>query len=231
MPDHTQFAFQIAGGGGTLRHETEDTPARTDETDAGFIRTQFDVSTPEIGGGIRFEGYGSDRDEDLFVPAGAAGTEAFTWEVMPYLQVRPGNDWVEVPIRFGFPFQVIELESPATEVDWFSFGVQFEAEPTITLFDDGTTNIAAFASGGIGGLATYIEVDGPAGTTDYESAALNTRGEGGIRFWIDGFEARVSYLYRGTFVDESEIDDGTSTVVLGIDNEWHGLVISAGLRF
>jgi hypothetical protein len=234
QPDRLQFSFEFAGGGGRTRHETDDVPALTDSADARFFRGQFEIGTVDHGGGLRFETYAIDEEDDpLFVDKGGPANDLRTWELMPYYVTRPGNRIIQVPVRVGIPIQVVDLENvqDGSGPRWVSFGIQVEAMPEVTIYEDPDSfRFLFFGGGGIGGLASYIEFDDGTGTTtDFSTSASNVRGEAGFRVEAGAFVASVGYLYRGTFFDESSIED--NSFIRRSENAWHGLLFSAGARF
>lgn len=226
-----RFRVAIGLGSGNFAFETVDarpTEVLDDDTDAGMLRFQFEGTTRSgIGGGLRFEGIGT--DDDLFVRNGANPSEIGYASLFGHATFRFQQHRFAMPLRFGLLLNGLVLNDTVTdqETSYSSIGPYLEIAPEVTLVGSRRSAWSLFGELGVGIAGTAIEVDGD--YRDYESSTGFVGLELGTRLRFSAFELSVSYVGRWQSMDESDVEDGF--VALGYDAEWNGILIQVGAVF
>ncbi|MBL8730551.1 MAG: hypothetical protein JNM25_19185 [Planctomycetes bacterium] len=223
----SRFRIQFAGAGGELEHRT-DNSLLDGETDAGLFRFQFEgISRRGFGGGLRFEGIGS--DDDLFADAGFNASEARSSSLYLHFTYRATARRFTMPVRFGLWLNgyVLEDRVLGDEVTYGSIGPYLELAPEFRLVDRRRLTWSLYGELGAGVAGTGIDVDND--SNDYYSSTISYGVELGTRLRTGPFELGIAYVLRGQAMDESDPENGL--VVLGYDSQFRGLLISASVLF
>lgn len=144
------------------------------------------------------------------------------------------NDDFRMPVRFGPFFHRSEQESssPDGTVERSVVGVRLSAEPEYIIFQrvdgDRLTEFSAFAEFGCGAGPAQVEDD-----VDSEDAyAFQFNWEIGLRYrFASGLMVGLSYAAQKTHYGASESYSNPAIVFNGVDDDFGGIVLSAGLRF
>ena len=226
-PLFAPFRLDFAFGGGRLEHRTDQSNLDGD-TDAGFFRFAFEgIGDEGFGGGVRLEGITS--DDDLFDDAGFTATEASASSLFGHFTFRVAEDYFVMPVRIGLQLHGYVLEETATgdQTTSGSFGPQFEVAPELLLSRDDHVCWSVYSQLGLGFAATSIDVDTVG--NDFESGSFFYGFELGTRLYAGHVVFGLGLLVRGQATDES--DDQGGTVVLGMENDFTGLLFSIGAVF
>lgn len=221
------FRVNLAFGGGDFEHRTDDSTLDGD-TDGGMFRLSFEGTTKKgIGGGLRFEGIAS--DDDLFVDAGFAATEATMSTIFLHFTYRAQADRFAMPIRIGLLLDgyVLEEDVSGDEVTYGSIGPYFELAPEVAIVEQRKLSWTIYGQFGAGIAATGIDIEGD--DNDYVSSTVLFGAEIGTRLRVGPVELGVGVVGRWRSMDESDVENGL--VVLGYDSEFRGLLISGGVVF
>ena len=222
-----QFKIEAGFAGGRLEHRTEQSPLDGDAV-AGFGRLSFEgIGDGAIGGGLRFEGFGS--EDDLFTSAGFPAIEAGMASLFGHVSFRMERERFVMPIRVGLLFHGYAHEEVATgnTVQFSSFGPQFEVEPELALIHEDQVMWSLYAQFGFGIAATSVDVDTVG--DDFETSSFNYGFELGTRLYLGHLVAGLGLVIRGQDIDESDVENGN--FVFGIEQDFTGVLLSIGVVF
>lgn len=177
-----------------------------------------------------FFGIADDINEDL----GATGSSFDSFGVFIAASYRATmGEKFRLPVRFG-PF----LQNSEEDADQFvdgaversMFGVRLSAEPEYIIFQRAEggriTELSAFAEFACGAGPAEVEDD-----VDSEDAYAFTLGwEAGLRYrFANGILASISYVSQKFHIGTTE--SYNNTAFFGIDDDFSGVMLAAGLRF
>lgn len=223
------FRFDFTAGGGRVRHET-DSSSLDGRTDGGFARVRFEgVSNQGIGGGVRFESWGS--DDDLFVDEGFTAEEATARAIFGHFTYRAGGRGKFImPIRIGLMAHNYELENVASgastlEVD--SFGPRFEVEPEFIFNRGRAVEVSAYGVFGLAGTFSTAEIS--TSSSDFDSGSAFWFLEAGARVRFKFFELGTGIVTNGMAMAES--DTVGTTVVNGFGSSFTGIIFTGAFVF
>jgi len=224
---HARFRVSVAGVGGELEHVTDGSDL-DDETDAGMFRIAFEATSRKgIGGGLRFESTVS--DDDLFVDAGFAATEARRANFFLHFTYRAVAPRFAMPLRIGLMLDGYQLEENVSnnDISYGSLGPYLEVAPEFSLVDGRNFEWTLYGEFGVGIAATGIDVE--TDSEDYSSATAFFGAEIGTRLHFGPVEFGLGIVGRWSAMDES--DEENNLVVLGHDTEFVGVLLSLGVVF
>jgi hypothetical protein len=231
-----------AFGGQTLEVNTGDTtatsPVFTSSTSAQRFRLRAEHYF-ESGLGIFFEGYqgsADDIDNDLIptlLPTGTSSSFDSTGFFLAAAYRATVDDDFRMPVRFGPFIQTTEqnrstLTNGALKRE--TIGIRLSAEPEFIL-------VQSTRNGKISELTAFGEVRAGAGPTDVKD---NVNSETGYSFTID-YEFGLRYKFGNGLLTSiswvgSKYHVGTTesynnTVFFGVDDDFRGVMLTAGFRF
>lgn len=223
----SHFEVRLAFGGGQWEHDSEGA-GPDDQTDAAFLRIDLEATSKGgFGGGLRFEGIGS--DDDLFEGTGFATSEAQLSDLFLHFTYRVATERFEMPFRIGILLEGYQLRENVTddEATYGSIGPYLELAPEFALIARRRLGWSIYGEVGVGAAGTGIDLDGD--SNDYVSSTVMWGAEVGTRFRAGPAELGVAFVGRWRSMDESDEEDGF--VVLGHDASFRGLVVSGGVVF
>lgn len=226
-PPPPRFRASFGWSFGEWTHET-DGSLLDGSADAGMFRAEFEgTSRKGIGGGLRFEGFGS--DDDLFVGTGFPRTEARAVSVYPHFTYRFQQRWFAMPVRVGVMSNTYWLHETFSDDDvrYWTIGPYFELAPEFSLVRSRHFAWSLYGEFGTGFGLTGIHIDGD--PNDYTSGTAMFGLELGTRFRTGPMEVGLAYVGRFQSMAESDPEDGL--VALGYDADFQGLLFTVGVVF
>lgn len=228
LGDDTKVRTGLAFGAGSLRHRTDGT-ALDDETDAGYFALGVEaIGDRGLGFGLRFEGIGS--DDQMFQGASVgAPSEASDGELFLHGTGDFGDDAFRFPLRFGLSLRNYSLQENATgaELEWSSFGPRLELSPDLALAQNDAVRWSLTGRVGVGFGATLVSQS--SAIDDWETAMGMLDLGLGTRLSFGSVAVDLGWLSR--YSSYAESDPANSSVVLGADSEFQGLVLGLTATF
>lgn len=228
-----QLRGSVGWAGGSFRFDS-DAPGLDDRADAELFHAHFEATSSRgFGGGLRYERFASDGAAGLFRdpldpldPGVKASNEAF----QAHFTYRVQQHRFEMAVRAGLMQSKLVLDDPIAadpETDFTSFGPFFEIEPEVTLVRRGPSRWSVYGKFGFAYTPTSIDVDND--PRDYSSESMFLNLELGTRYSLGPVELGLAFLGRYQSMDQSAAVGGQ--FVYGFDSGFHGLLLSAGVRF
>ena len=216
-----RFGLAVAAGNFDI-----DLGLADDDTDAGFLRLQFEsIGESQMGGGLRVESFVS--DDDLF-GTGPTGAEVSNGAAFGHFTYAFGSDRFEMPLRIGVLLNGLTIElNSGGENEARSIGPYVEIAPELTLIHVGPTRWTIYGELGAGYTFTQIEIDGVSEEFDSNTTFIGV--EVGTRLRLGMFEAGLGFLSRFQDTDESDPEGGIT--VSAFESTFTGVLVSAALRF
>lgn len=187
----------------------------------------------ESGFGVFAEGQ-LGRADDILEDLGAPDSSQDTATVFVAAAYRATvDDDFRLPVRFGPFLHRTETEnsaSPFGTLERSTFGVQLSAEPEFIIFQSNR-------GGRISELSAFAEIRTGAGPTDVQD---NTDDEDAYAFTLDyefgvryrfGFGLLASLSYVGSKYHVGASESYNNVVFFGLDDDFNGVMITAGARF
>lgn len=228
---HFRGSFGMAGG---TYHFDSDLTGFDDSVNAGLLQARFEyTSARRVGGGIRFEYFGTNRDEGLFPdPADLSdyGTQARSSTLLAHATFRLEQHRFTMPVRVGLLVNGLILDDRSAvdpETSYLSAGPFFEIEPELVLTRRGELQWSVYAQLGFGAGSTAIDVDGI--SRDYRSTVGFGMVEAGTRLRIGKAQIGIAFIGRYQSMDRSEFED--NSFIFGYDSEFEGVLLTAGFSF
>lgn len=228
---HFRGSFGVAGGN---YHFDSDLAGFDDEVDAGLLQARVEYTgRKHIGGGIRFEQFGTDRDEGLFRdPTNFfdRGTQARSSTLLAHGTFLFQQHRFTMPVRIGLLVNRFVLDDHSAtnpETTYLSLGPFFEVEPELVLLRRGKLEWSVYGQFGFGVGGTSIEVDGD--PRDYDSSTGFAMVEAGTRLRIGKALLGIAFIGRYQSMDRSEFEG--NSFIFGYDSEFEGVLFTAGFRF
>jgi len=221
----------------TARYASGDFDYRTenstldDRTDARLIGVRLESERSKRGvvsGGL--EGELLLTDDDLFTsPTNAFSVVAY--EITPFVTFRPDfGSMFRAPIDLGLTYHHLALRPEASSRDtvWQTFGVKLAVHPELDLVrgTEGALGLYGTASGMIG--ITTAETEGT-DVDEFNGDSWLVGLEGGLKYRHGSFFLGGGYLSR-RFVS-AETDRSAGPVLPGVDHEFQGWTVFAGVVF
>lgn len=216
-----RWRFQLDLGGGEFEHDTRNSFV-DGETDAGFLRLRGEVfSRKGFGGGLTYEGIGS--DDDLFVDEGAGRAEAGIADVYAYFAYELRTRRLLMPLRIGPAVRAYELDrqDSGVETTWSTTSLRIQAEPDVALVETPGVrwSLYALASLAIGGG----EADDNPGTRANDVDAFHHGFEFGTRLLLGPMRLGLAYVVRDDHYRDSAFGN--------VDTTFQGAMFTFGTVF
>lgn len=209
-------------GGEAVSRKTEATHIRLRaehffESEFGFLVTGF-------------LGVADGIDEDLGSPGSSWGSDGL-FAALAYRETV--GDWFRLPVRFGPFFHRAEQDAAAFTagaIERSMIGVRLSVGPEVILSQSETfgrlSEFSAFAEFSYGVGPAWIEDD--AGSESTNASCVTW--EVGVRYrFVSGLFAGLSWAGQRYHVDTATARDGT--VFFGAEDEFSGVMLTAGVRF
>lgn len=206
-----------------------DNSSLDDKTKAYLVGARLETAPKKTGASGGLEAEMLVTDDDLFATAaGAASVRAF--EITPYVTFRPDyGSMFRAPIDLGLTFHRLTLrQDPGVDVVWDTLGAKLAVRPELDLIrgSKGSLSLYGNASGIIG--VTTAEVEGT-NVDDFNGQSWLLGLEGGVKYQRRSFFFGGGFLSR-RFVSE-ETDRASGPVIAGVDHEFTGWSVFAGVVF
>tara|TARA_R110002072_G_scaffold136285_2_gene278618 strand:- start:56889 stop:57785 length:897 start_codon:yes stop_codon:yes gene_type:complete len=190
----------------------------------------------ESGLGLFFEGYtgtADDIDDDLMIvgnPSSSLDSSGFFLAAAYRATV---DDDFRLPVRFGPFIQTTDQDNSLFAdgaIERQTIGIRLSAEPEVILMQSNR-------NGKISEFTAFGEVRAGAGPTDVKD---NVDSEEGYSFTIDyefglrykfGFGLLTSLSWVGSKYHVGATESYNNTVFFGLDDDFRGLMLTAGFRF
>ena len=233
VSQEAQLRGSLGWAGGSLRLDS-DAPGLDDRADAELFQAHFEATSSRgFGGGLRYERFSSDGVDGLYRdpldpsdPGVKASNEAF----QAHFTYLMRQHRFEMAVRAGLMQSKLVLDDPIAadpEIDFTSFGPFFEVEPEVTLVRRGRSRWSVYGKFGFAFAPTSIDADNDPRDYVSESTFLNL--ELGTRYRAGPVELGLAFLGRYQSMDQSSVTGGQ--FVYGFESGFHGLLLSAGVRF
>lgn len=122
-----------------------------------------------------------------------------------------------------------DLFGTGQETRYTSMGVRFEVEPELFLTDPYRSPWRTSIFGKLGGGPHFDRIDDDVADEVFHSTGTSFHAEFGTRAVFDGVSLSLSWVFQRYVVDESEPEG--ALVVPRIEDEFHGLMFTMGVRF
>jgi hypothetical protein len=228
--DHLESSALATMALGSYAHDTSGS-LKEGDTSAVLVRLLGEANSEAgWGGGLSMEYLAS--DDDLLAGEGSLPTSATAREVSFHVLYRVSDgDRFRMPVRAGIFSQSLELTSgPGSDSsEWSTHGFRVAVAPEVVLARrrDFAFSLCSEVSLGFG--PSRVDARTPPGDRNYSTSATMLGFDFGARFRFARFGIGISYVHRGTRMDDSDPKDGI--FARGFDSSFDGVALVLDARF